>query len=642
MKRLSHPLQLTLLAVAGIAVSSAGHAQRTNDNPTAEADDAFGRSVGQESIGIYNPDDVRGFSTIDAGNVRIEGLYFDRQTDPNSRLVEGSSIRVGIAAQGYTFPSPTGISDYDLRRVGDERVISPVLTYGPFNSTGIEVDAKLPLIPEQLGVAAGAGYYHDHSTWGGANRAWTMAVIPRWRPTEHIEVMPFFSHVYYEEEEPQPLMITADGGLPPKIPRERYYGQPWAVNEGITGTYGVVAEARLGQWITRFGAFESYWAPTQDFGELFLDVEDDGRSREVVVAFQDSRFASRSGELRASRSFEAAARRHTLHLALRGRVQQRRYGGEDEIEVGEVQLGEVRSIPQPVYEFGPQSHDEVKQNTVGAAYELQWKQRGELSVGVQKTDYRKSIDTPQGPLPESRADPILLNAAATVYAHERLAIYASYTEGLEESPVAPSNAVNRNAAAPALDTEQYDAGIRWTVTGNMKLIAGIFHIEKPYFDLDASKVFRSLGTVTHQGVEISLAGNPVRQLTLVTGARFLDAEVSGDAVDSGLIGSKPVGKAKRYAIASADYAIEGTGFSVDAIVENISRQTANTANTIEVPGRSVVHVGGRYRFKAFGKPTTVRAQWSNIFDRYGWSVLNGGVYVYNAPRRFYAYVAMDL
>jgi iron complex outermembrane recepter protein len=454
--------------------------------------------------------------------------------------------------------------------------------------------------------------------------------------------MPFFSRVYFDREEAEPLMLTADGGLPPRISRERYYGQPWSMNSAAMMTYGTVAEGRFGNWITRLGVFDSSYAPKREFGELFLDIQDDGNAHEVVFAFPDSRYASRSGELRVSRSFEEAARRHTLHFAFRGRNQQRRYGGEDEIDIGTVVLGEGRPIPRPDLSFGPQTHDEVKQQTFGAAYELQWKRRGEVSVGVQKSRYRKSIETPLGELPESRADPLLLNATATFFAHERLAIYASYTEGLEESPVAPDNAINRNAAAPALDTEQYDAGIRWTVVGNMKLIAGIFHIEKPYFDVDPSRVFRSLGTVEHQGVELSLAGNPTPQLTLVAGSRFLDAEVSGDAVDSGLIGRKPVGKAKRYSIASADYRIEGTGLSVDTIVENLSRQTANTANTVEVPGRTVMHLGGRYRFTAFGKPTTMRAQWSNIFARYGWTALNGGAYVYNAPRRFYAYVAMDL
>ncbi len=521
-------------------------------------------------------------------------------------------------------------------------MISPVITYGPFGSKGVEVDTKLPIVAGKFGVAAGVGYYHDHSGWGGVNRAWSTAVIPRWRPTENIEVMPFYSRIYFDREESEPLMVTADGGLPPKIRRERYYGQSWALNDGFTTTQGLIAEARLGQWIARLGAFESVFAPDLEFGELFLGIEDDGRAREVVVAFPDSRYASRSGELRLSRSFEESTRRHTIYLAARGRNQIRRYGGEDGIEVGRVPLGEGRPIPAPEFAFGAQTHDEVKQETAGFAYELQWKQRGELSLGVQKTFYRKSIDTPQGELPVSRAEPVLVNATATIYANERLAIYASYTEGLEESPVAPDNALNRNAAAPALNTEQYDAGVRWTVTGDVKLIAGVFRIEKPYFDLNRDQFFGSLGTVEHTGAELSLAGNPTRQFTLVAGVRFLDAEVTGPAVDSGLIGSKPVGSARRYAIASANYTIEGTGFSVDAVVEDISRQVANTSNAVEVPGRSVVHLGGRYKFKMFGKPGTIRAQWSNVFDRYGWSAVSSGTYVYNAPRRLFAYVAMDL
>src|SRR5262245_25302040 len=86
------------LAAACLAMQPA-LAQRTDDNATQESDDAFGRSVGNESIGIYDDGEVRGFSPIDAGNVRIEGLYFDRLSDPTQRLIDGSAVRVGIAAQ---------------------------------------------------------------------------------------------------------------------------------------------------------------------------------------------------------------------------------------------------------------------------------------------------------------------------------------------------------------------------------------------------------------------------------------------------------------------------------------------------------------------------------------------------------------
>jgi iron complex outermembrane recepter protein len=102
-------------AFALLATTTSAYAQRTDNNAVTQVDDAFGASVGDEQIGIYNAYDVRGFSPVDAGNVRIEGLYFDQQSNPTDRLVDGNTIHVGISAQGYAFPAPTGIADYSLR-----------------------------------------------------------------------------------------------------------------------------------------------------------------------------------------------------------------------------------------------------------------------------------------------------------------------------------------------------------------------------------------------------------------------------------------------------------------------------------------------------------------------------------------------
>jgi iron complex outermembrane receptor protein len=430
--------------------------------------------------------------------------------------------------------------------------------------------------------------------------------------------------------------------MPPKIRREHYFGQDWSTSEGESLNYGVLGAARFGAWKARLGLFESVFEPDAQFAELFTDIDPSGNSNEVVVALPRSRYASRSGELRLSRAFEDGSRRHVLEFAARARLQKRRYGGEDVIDVGPVTLGVGRDIPEPAFAFGEQSHDEVKQQTFGAAYKLQWADVGEMSVGLQKTSYSKSVDTPTGALPESRAQPWLKYATATVNANERLAFYASYTEGLEESPVAPNNAVNRNFAAPAIETEQFDAGLRWAAFANMKLIAGVFNVQKPYFDLDAAGFFSELGTVEHRGIEVSLAGEPRADLTLIVGTRWLDATVSGPTVDAGLIGEKPVGSAREYSLASADYRLPGTRASIDATLEHLSSQVANSANTVEVPSRSVLHIGGRYRFEIFGKPATLRLLVQNVTDTYGWTALSSGTYVYNSPRRFTVYVAADL
>ena len=68
-----------LIVLLGLPLCA--QAQRADDNAVKSADDAFGNSVGNENIGLYSPFEVRGFSAVDAGNVRLDGLYFDRQTD---------------------------------------------------------------------------------------------------------------------------------------------------------------------------------------------------------------------------------------------------------------------------------------------------------------------------------------------------------------------------------------------------------------------------------------------------------------------------------------------------------------------------------------------------------------------------------
>ena len=147
---------LRSVSIAAIMIASGAPAlaQRTGENAVASAQDAFGTSVGNERVGLYFPQSARGFSPIQAGNVRINGMYFDYQADINQRLISGSNVRVGLTAQGYPFPAPTGVADFSLRLPGSEAIASTVVGIGPFGGPRLEVDAQLP-VTETLGVAVG-------------------------------------------------------------------------------------------------------------------------------------------------------------------------------------------------------------------------------------------------------------------------------------------------------------------------------------------------------------------------------------------------------------------------------------------------------------------------------------------------------
>lgn len=80
--------------------------------------------------------------------MRIEGLYFDQQAELNNRVSRGNTVRVGISAQAYPFPAPTGIADFSLRLPGDKPLTSVFLGLGVFSTAIAEVDTQIPLVQE--------------------------------------------------------------------------------------------------------------------------------------------------------------------------------------------------------------------------------------------------------------------------------------------------------------------------------------------------------------------------------------------------------------------------------------------------------------------------------------------------------------
>ena len=126
-------------------------AQRAGDNVVTQAQDAFGTTVGNEQIGLYSAGAVRGFSPTRAGNLRIDGLYFDLQGFTPA-LFERTRVRVGIAAQGYVFPAPTGIVDYSLRGTATSSR-SLILGAGPYGSLSAEADLRAASGDGRFGAA---------------------------------------------------------------------------------------------------------------------------------------------------------------------------------------------------------------------------------------------------------------------------------------------------------------------------------------------------------------------------------------------------------------------------------------------------------------------------------------------------------
>lgn len=631
-------------ALAALAAgASPALAQRADENAINAAQDAFGTQVGNESIGLYNATDVRGFSPTEAGNLRLEGLYFDRQGDTTNRIVSGSTVRIGLSAQSYPFMAPTGVVDYRLRMPGDRQVTSVVTTFGPFDALGIEADAQMPLIGEKLSVGAGVAGIKEKTAADTRSWVWNMGAIFRWRPSDNIEIVPFGAVNFRFDREAGHTVTTAGPFLPPRVDRGVFYGQYWIPFSSEQSAWGVIARADLGDdWTFRTGWFRSLNWRVEQGEALFRNTQPDGRTDRFALILPGNILGSWSGEARLSKVMVEGPRRHTVHGSFRGRFKTRTFGGSTTIPLGPGVIGVADFEDKPRWTLGPQSAARVRQGTGGLAYEGLWPRVGEISFGVQKTFYRRASEQPNVPTVVSKDSPWLFNGTVAAYLSDDLAVYGSWTRGLEESGEAPQTAVNRGESVPATRTEQVDAGFRYTIKPGLRIVGGVFEVKKPFFNLDTANVFTQVGDVRHRGVELSLTGQVIPGLTVVAGTVLLRARIEGPAVTTGRIGAVPLGRFPHIMRLNVQYGPKAwNGLSLDTQIENVSARYADLLNIVRAPAYTTVNVGGRYAFRVGDTAATLRVQIQNITDAFAWSVSPTANFTPIDPRRFVISLSAD-
>lgn len=638
------------LSVAAVALCSAGGAiaqSRSSDNAVTQAEDAFGFSVGRESLGIYSAGYARGFSPTSAGNVRINGLYFDPgngfafPAGLPSPLLASTSVKVGLSAQGYPFAAPSGIVDQSLRLPTENNAASVVTNFDSFGSIGTEIDGSLKL-SDKLGVAYGLVASHVEFSDGTNNFNHTQSLLARWRPAPGIEIVPFW-YLYNDYNDEAGVFFIPAGEFLPRLPEPRHYeGPPWADFRFTDTGSGVLASAKLAtNWILRFGAFRLVHNQKHGFTNLLVNEQPDGTGERLLFADPPQENTSLSGEIRLTHSISDGPRLHIIHLSLRERDAHREFGGSALLDFGPGQIGVPVTDPRPAsFDFGELSHQHLTQSTFGVAYDGRWRNLGEISFSLSKTHYRKTTTIPGDGEAVARSSPWLYNGTAAVNLSKSVAVYAGYARGLEESGVAPPTAANRNAPLPTIITSQKDAGIRVGI-GRLKLVGGVFDLKRPYFGFDSSNFFGQVGTVESRGAEFSVSGSLTPTLNVVAGGVFINGKVTRDPGAQGVVGSKPVGLSPHQISLNANWKTPLKGLELDTTVINRAPAPATTDNLVTIPAKWRWDVGGHYHFKLAKRDATFRLQLFNITGKTGYGVNGPGVYSENPPRFVQGYLTVD-
>ncbi len=647
MKTLQRPtLSLRICAVCALAHAAPALAQRAEDNAVTAAADAFGQAVGNERIGLYENVDVRGFSPIEVGNTRMEGLYYAPVDNPLSLIADSSTIRVGIAAQNYPFPAPTGIVDYALNLPNREQMVRVSLDLGQYGSTHKQVDWHQPL-DDRIGIVVSVARRDQNRHEGGSFDYNSVGTVAAWRPYDGALVAAFVGATAWRDDEAGPQIYPAGNVEPPKIPRQLRTAQSWTDRNYNLFQAGMVTKLPVGRWRIEAGLFRSLRDYKSNYADIMADVQPDGSvPNRIIVIDPNNRDAAVSGEFRVVREFLSGALRHQVTASLRGRAVDRRFGGGQRVSLGPSTAAAIDERPEIILPALPDDSDRVRHASFGINYNLALPGRFAIDAGLSRARYSKTVDFAAVGRPDltAQSDPWLGHISGSAYLTRRLVAYGGHVRGFEDPLVAPEIAVNRGDAPPALRTQQSEIGLRYAVTPRVNLIAGVFEISKPYYNLDSARVYRDLGTVRNRGIELSLAGSIVPGVAVVVGTVLFDPRILGDAVSAGLVGPRPVGATKRRSIVNLDWRLDAgkSPLSFDLSFDNIASRAGNLLNTLIVGGRSNMAVGARYRFELAGAPVLARVQYVNPFNWYGWNVSANGSFQYTRSRAFLAELQIDL
>jgi iron complex outermembrane recepter protein len=596
-----------------------GETRASRDSAATSAEDAFGASVGINQVGLYSPYQTRGFDLIStSGASRIDGFYFHPAALPSESLVSGSSINVGIAATALDLPLPTGVVGYRLRDPGKESSLSVTAGTRGFGSPSVEALGTLLSDDGALGIVAHT-FISPEENWstGQEGARYEAGAVARWSPAPGTRLRVFGG--ISRQTNNGDLAVLPDGAVtPPPLRMRHNYSVDWARSRSTSGNFGAIVEHRTGDWLLGASAVRS----TRDSSRAdttVLSIDGAGRVRSTLYHTPEADARSDSAEVKAFRTFNFAGATHRVGLAYRQRHSVSRRADAIAVPAGSFDIrGNPVAVAQPNFPTNaPLSRDEVNQSILSATYELSVGDDFELRLGAHRNRYEKTFRDTRGEQSALLDKPVLFSASGLWNATSRLHFFASYVAGLEESGIAPDAALNRGAVLPPAEARQYEIGARFDLTPRLGFILAGFDIRKPTYGLRPDSIYAPIGTVRHRGIEASLTGQLTSTTTVVLGANIVQARISGEQVDVGLVNAIAPGVSSFNATIAFEQKLTNR-WSIDTYILYEGSRRRDNRSEAELGAVPFGYLGTRYDAKLGGAEVSLRAQLVNMFDRKGY------------------------
>lgn len=276
---------------------------------------------------------------------------------------------------------------------------------------------------------------------------------------------------------------------------------------------------------------------------------------------------------------------------------------------------------------------------------------------IKTTSYSYFGGARTGGYKESAATPVF---GLVVKPVQGLSLYANRIEGLIAGATAPVGydhdnlpgtlplpVVNGGAALPPVKSTQYEVGGKLNF-GRFNAGVALFRIDKPNSFVDpVTIVFGNYGTQRNKGVEITLDGEPVDGLRIISGLTLLDAKLrrTENGVDEG---NDAVGVPELLANANVEWDLPFLPeLTLVGRVVHTGKQAVNQANTLELGSWTRFDLGARYVALVGDTPLTLRFNVDNVADKRYWATAYNAFSAFGArllqggPRTFKASASIE-
>lgn len=592
-----------------------------------------GVSRAQLNGATYDNVAIRGILVENRTSYRLNGMLpvinlVDLPLENKDRV----EVLKGVGALYYGFAPPSGIVNLVTKRA-DRDVMEATLSVNEYVGTNAAIDVGRRFAGDRAGLRFnGAAGIVETGIDRFSGERFVAALAGDLAVTERLKLFVDVEHVSKDVTEPAALqLLPAAQGRVPAIPdpRTNFGGENLRYAASATNWLGRADWRMIDQLVLTAEYGEARTERDRDFSQLEGYGGANGQGTLRVFPTRDQRYRNRNARAELAAAFMTGPVSHNLVAGVTSnwRFQNGRNGASFTVPQSfraprDVQVADptrFTAAPLNIRDLGYYVTDRM---TLGAV---------SLLAGLRRSDYRSRATSATGVVTRFELDKWTPSVGLIVKPVDRVSVYATYIEGLEEGGTAPSNVVNAFEVLPPAVTRQYEAGVKAEAFRGVTVQLAGFRIERNFAFTDlADNIFKLAGDTRYQGVEASVTGEVTSQLSIYASGQYLDAEIRRSN-QAALIGRTPENTPEWTGSLFAEYRpVKRLGLG--AGVFYVGERAVDAANTAFVDGYTLYSASARYTFPG-RTPVTLQLNADNLFDKRYWSAAGNNLLGVGLPRQ---------